>query len=82
MREEDKLDRMARRWTWPAGAQVGPSARAMTERARLADRLGPTGRDARDVPRHRPGRPEGPQPPDQPARCIDTDYEAMLEASL
>lgn len=67
--EEDKLDRMAKAMDLASGAEVGPSVRAMTEWLGLPTGLAQLGRDARDVPRHRPARPEGPQPSDQPARC-------------
>jgi 4-hydroxybutyrate dehydrogenase len=82
VRDEDKLDRMANAMGLASGAEVGPSVRTMTERLGL-----PTGLAQLDVTRAMfPGIVRGALQDHShrtnPRVASDTDYEAMLEASM
>jgi 4-hydroxybutyrate dehydrogenase len=82
VREEDKLDRLAKAMGLAGGAEVGPSVRAMTERLGLPTGLAQLGvtramfpdivRGAQNDHRH------------QTNHLVESDtyYEAMLEASM
>jgi alcohol dehydrogenase class IV len=82
VREEDKLDRMAQAMGLASGAEVGPSVRAMTERLGLPTRLAKldvTRALFTDIVR---GALKDHSHRTNPRVASDTDYEAMLEASM
>jgi 4-hydroxybutyrate dehydrogenase len=82
VREEDKLDRMARAMGLASGAEVGPSVRAMTERLGLPTGLTPLGVTRAMFPDIVRGALKDHSHQTNPRVASDTDYEAMLEASM
>jgi len=82
VREEDKLDRMAKAMDLASGAEVGPSVRAMTERLGLPTGLAKLGVTRAMFPDIIGGALKDHSHRTNPRVASDTDYEAMLEASL
>ena len=82
VREEDKLDRMAKAMGLASGAEVGPSVRAMTERLGLPTGLAQLGVTRAMFPDIVRGALKDHSHQTNPRVASDTDYEAMLEASM
>ena len=82
VREEDKLDRMAKAMGLASGAEVGPSVRAMTERLGLPTGLAQLGVTRAMFPDIVRGALKDHSHRTNPRVASDADYEAMLEASL
>jgi len=82
VREEDKLDRMARAMGLTSGAEVGPSVRAMTERLGLPTGLAQLGVTRAMFPDIVRGALKDHSHRTNPRVASDVDYEAMLEASM
>ena len=82
VRDEDKLDRMANAMGLASGAEVGPSVRAMTERLDLPTSLSQRGVTRAMFPDIVRGALKDHSHRTNPRVASDTDYEAMLEASM
>ncbi len=82
VRDEDKLDRMAKVMGLAGGAEVGPSVRAMTERLGLPTGLAQLGVTRAMFPDIIRGALKDHSHRSNPRVASETDYEAMLEASL
>lgn len=82
VRDEDKLDRMARAMGLASGAEVGPSVRAMTERLGLPSGLAQLGVTRAMFPAIVRGALNDHSHRTNPRVASGADYEAMLEASL
>ncbi len=82
VREEHKLDRMAQAMGLASGAEVGPSVRAMTERLGLPTGLAPLGVTRAMFPDIVRGALKDHSHRTNPRVASDTDYEAMLDASM
>jgi 4-hydroxybutyrate dehydrogenase len=82
VREEDKLDRMASAMALGSGAEVGPAVRAMTERLGLPTGLAQLGVTRAMFPDIVRGALKDHSHRTNPRVASDTDYEAMLEASM
>ena len=82
VREEDKLDRMAKAMGLSSGAEVGPSVRAMTERLGLPTGLAQLGVTRAMFPDIVRGALKDHSHQTNPLVASDADYEAMLEASM
>jgi alcohol dehydrogenase class IV len=82
VREEDKLRRMAQAMGLASGAEVGPSVRAMTERLGLPTGLAQLGVTRAMFPDIVRGALKDHSHRTNPRVASDTDYEAMLEASM
>src|SRR6185295_5829959 len=82
VREEDKLARMAQAMGLASGAEVGPSVRAMTERLGLPTGLAQLGVTRAMFPDIVRGALKDHSHRTNPRVASDTDYEAMLEASM
>jgi len=82
VRDEDKLDRMAQAMGLASGAEVGPSVRAMTERLGLPTGLAQLGVTRAMFPDIVRGALKDHSHRTNPLVASDTDYEAMLEASM
>jgi len=82
VRKEDKLDRMAKAMGLASGDEVGPSVGAMTERLGLPTGLAQLGVTRAMFPDIVRGALKDHSHRTNPRVACDTDYEAMLEASL
>lgn len=82
VREDDKLDRLAQAMGLASGAEVGPSLRAMTERLGLPTGLATLGVTRAMFPDIVRGALKDHSHRTNPRIAADTDYVAMLEASL
>ena len=82
VREEDKLDRLAQAMGLASGAEVGPSVRAMTERLGLPTGLAQLGVTRAMFPGIVRGALKDHSHRTNPRVASDTDYEAMLAASM
>lgn len=82
VRDEDKLDRMAQAMGLAGGAEVGPSVRAMTARLGLPTGLAQLGVTRAMFPDIIRGALKDHSHRTNPRVASDTDYEAMLEASM
>lgn len=82
VREEDKLDRLAQAMGLTGGAEVGPSVRAMTERLGLPTGLAALGVTPAMFPEIVRGALKDHSHKTNPRVASDTDYHAMLKASL
>ena len=82
VRTEDKLDRMAKAMGLASGDEVGPSVGAMTERLGLPTGLAQLGVTRAMFPDIVRGALKDHSHRTNPRVACDTDYEAMLEASL
>jgi len=82
VREEDKLDRLAQAMGLAGGAEVGPSVRAMTARLGLPTGLAQLGVTRAMFPDIIRGALKDHSHRTNPRVASDTDYEAMLEASM
>lgn len=82
VREEHKLDRLAQAMGLADGAEVGPSVRAMTERLGLPTGLAPLGVTRAMFPDIIRGALKDHSHRTNPRVASDSDYEAMLEASM
>ena len=82
VREEDKLDRMANAMGLASAAEVGPSVRAMSERLGLPTGLAQLGVTRAMFPDIVRGALKDHSHRTNPRVASDTDYQAMLEASL
>jgi 4-hydroxybutyrate dehydrogenase len=82
VREEHKLDRMANAMGLGSGAEVGPSVRAMTVRLDLPTGLAQLGVTRAMFPDIVRGALKDHSHRTNPRVASETDYEAMLEASM
>lgn len=82
VREGEKLERMAQAMGLASGAEVGPSVRAMTERLGLPTGLAQLGVTRAMFPAIVRGALKDHSHRTNPRVASDTDYEAMLEASM
>jgi len=82
VREEGKLERLASAMGLAGGADVGPSVRAMTERLGLPTGLAQLGVTRAMFPAIVRGALKDHSHKTNPRVASDTDYEALLEASL
>jgi alcohol dehydrogenase class IV len=82
VREEDKLDRLARAMGLAGGDEVGPSVRAMTARLGLPTGLAQLGVTRAMFPGIVRGALKDHSHRTNPRVASDADYEAMLEASM
>jgi 4-hydroxybutyrate dehydrogenase len=82
VREEHKLDRMAKAMGLGSGAEVEPSVRAMTERLGLPTGLAQLGVTRAMFPDIVRGALKDHSHRTNPRVASDTDYEAILEASM
>ena len=82
VRDERKLDRMAQAMGLGSGADVGPSVRAMTERLGLPTGLAQLGVTRAMFPGIVRGALNDHSHRTNPRVASETDYEAMLEASM
>ena len=82
VREEDKLDRMAKAMGLASGAEVGPSVRAMTERLGLPTGLAQLGVTRAMFPDIVRGALKDHSHRTNPRVASEADYESMLEASM
>ena len=82
VRAENKLDRMAKAMGLASGAEVGPSVRAMTERLGLPTGLAQLGVTRAMFPDIIRGALKDHSHKTNPRVASDTEYEAMLEASM
>lgn len=82
VREEHKLARMAQAMGLASGAEVGPSVRAMTQRLGLPTGLASLGVTRAMFPDIVRGALKDHSHRTNPRAASDTDYEAMLEASM
>ncbi|NUZ08379.1 iron-containing alcohol dehydrogenase [Piscinibacter koreensis] len=82
VRKENKLDRLAQTMGLASGAEVGPSVRAMTERLGMPTGLAQLGVTRAMFPDIVRGALKDHSHRTNPRVASDTDYEAMLEASM
>jgi alcohol dehydrogenase class IV len=82
VREEDKLDRLAQAMGLAGGAEVGPAVRAMTERLSLPTGLAQLGVTRAMFPDIIRGALKDHSHRTNPRVASDTDYEAILVASM
>ena len=82
VREEDKLDRMAKAMGLASGAEVAPALRAMTQRLGLPTGLAPLGVTRAMFPDIIRGALKDHSHRTNPRIASEADYGAMLEASM
>lgn len=82
VREEHKLDRLAQATGVGSGSEMGPAVRAMTERLGLPTGLGQLGVTRAMFPDIIRGALKDHSHRTNPRVATETDYEAMLEASM
>jgi len=82
VREEHKLDRLAQAMGLDSGAEVGPAVRAMSERLGLPTGLAQLGVTRAMFPDIIRGALKDHSHRTNPRAASDTDYEAILEASM
>ena len=82
VREEHKLDRLAQAMGLAGGAEVGPAVRAMTERLGMPTGLAQLGVTRAKFPDIIRGALKDHSHKTNPRIASETDYEAMLVASM